>query len=75
MSRKPDTNLTRQKEKFGDLKRRILKKDAVPSQFPNLPKYFSHAKPQQCSTAALGESQLAKEIQGNCPFSNNLNLL
>ncbi len=58
-----DTNQTRQKEKSGGLKRKILKKDAVPSQFPNIPKYFSHAMPQQRSTAALSTSRLAREME------------
>ena len=58
-----DTNQTRQREKSGGLTRKLLKKGAIPSQFPNLPKYFSHAKPQQRSNAALGESRLAKEME------------
>jgi hypothetical protein len=55
-----DTNVTRKRCK-GGLKKRVLKANAVPSIFPNLPKYLSSAIPPIRQENATAEKRLINE--------------
>lgn len=55
--------MTKAKAKLGGLKVRSLKKDAVPTTFPNLAPYFSTDKPEARSGEAAASSRWAKESE------------
>ncbi len=56
-----DTKLSRKEKRDGGLLRRILKKDAVPCLFPNLPSYMSANLPQPRASTSSADERLRRE--------------